>query len=132
MPSSSYSSIILALRGGLENEISSSLSGVIIIILISIFLRYYFSPYSHQVFDDGYVYKHVAENLFIRNSFTICYDINCENLSIPVWAPVWPFIISFVYSIPHIFSRTGKFTENQITYSIIFIEFVFACLIWVI
>ncbi|MBS3117921.1 glycosyl transferase family 4 [Candidatus Woesearchaeota archaeon] len=37
-----------------------------------------------------------------------------------------------VCSIPHFFTRTGRFTERQITYSIIFIEIVFSSLIWVI
>lgn len=37
-----------------------------------------------------------------------------------------------VYSIPHFFSRTGKFTEKQITYCMMFIELVFASLIWVV
>lgn len=35
-----------------------------------------------------------------------------------------------IYSIPHIFARTGKFTEKQITYFIILIELFFASLIW--
>lgn len=37
-----------------------------------------------------------------------------------------------VYSIPHFFSRTGKFTERQITYFMMFIELIFASLIWII
>lgn len=37
-----------------------------------------------------------------------------------------------VYSIPHFFTRTGRFTEKQITYFCIFIELVFSSLIWVI
>ncbi len=36
-----------------------------------------------------------------------------------------------IYSIPHIFARTGKFTEKQIVYFCIFIEFIFSSLIWV-
>ncbi|QQG38528.1 MAG: hypothetical protein HYS32_02870 [Candidatus Woesearchaeota archaeon] len=35
-----------------------------------------------------------------------------------------------VYSIPHIFMRTGKFTEKQIVWYIILIESVFALAIW--
>lgn len=35
-----------------------------------------------------------------------------------------------IYSIPHILTRTGKFTEKQISYAMIFMEFVFASLIW--
>jgi UDP-N-acetylglucosamine--dolichyl-phosphate N-acetylglucosaminephosphotransferase len=35
-----------------------------------------------------------------------------------------------VYSIPHILTRTGKFSERQITYAMIFMELVFASLIW--
>jgi UDP-N-acetylglucosamine--dolichyl-phosphate N-acetylglucosaminephosphotransferase len=37
-----------------------------------------------------------------------------------------------IYSIPHIFTRTGKFTEKQITYFMILIELVFASLIWLV
>lgn len=37
-----------------------------------------------------------------------------------------------VYSIPHIFTRTGKFTEKQITWFMILIELGFSSLIWVI
>ncbi|MDD5650703.1 MAG: hypothetical protein PHF86_09885 [Candidatus Nanoarchaeia archaeon] len=37
-----------------------------------------------------------------------------------------------IYSIPHIFARTGKFTEKQITFFCILIELFFASLIWVI
>ena len=37
-----------------------------------------------------------------------------------------------IYSLPHIFTRTGKFTEKQITWSLIAIEFVFCLLIWVV
>ena len=36
-----------------------------------------------------------------------------------------------IYSIPHIFARTGKFTEKQIVYFCILIELVFSSLIWV-
>jgi len=35
-----------------------------------------------------------------------------------------------IYSIPHIFTRIGKFTEKQITYFLILIELIFANLIW--
>ncbi len=35
-----------------------------------------------------------------------------------------------IYSIPHIFTRTGKFNERQITFIMMFIELVFASLIW--
>ena len=35
-----------------------------------------------------------------------------------------------IYSIPHIFARTGKFTERQISLFLMLIEFVFASLIW--
>jgi UDP-N-acetylglucosamine--dolichyl-phosphate N-acetylglucosaminephosphotransferase len=37
-----------------------------------------------------------------------------------------------VYSIPHFFTRTGKFTEKQIVIWIIAIEFLFSLLIWVV
>ena len=37
-----------------------------------------------------------------------------------------------IYSIPHIFTRTGKFTEKQIVWIMIFIELIFSSLIWVI
>lgn len=37
-----------------------------------------------------------------------------------------------IYSIPHIFMRTGKFTEKQITLLMIFIELIFASLIWIV
>ncbi len=37
-----------------------------------------------------------------------------------------------IYSIPHIFTITGKYTEKQIVYFMIFIELVFSSLIWVI
>ncbi|MDP4012408.1 MAG: hypothetical protein Q8R00_02275 [Candidatus Nanoarchaeia archaeon] len=35
-----------------------------------------------------------------------------------------------IYSIPHIFGRTGRFTEKQIVFFILAIEFIFANLIW--
>ncbi|MBU4501412.1 MAG: hypothetical protein KKA79_02375 [Nanoarchaeota archaeon] len=37
-----------------------------------------------------------------------------------------------IYSIPHFFTRTGKFTEKQISYIMILITLVFSSLIWVI
>ena len=37
-----------------------------------------------------------------------------------------------IYSLPHIFTRTGKFTEKQVTYYLMLIELVFCSLIWVI
>ena len=37
-----------------------------------------------------------------------------------------------IYSIPHIFANTGKFTEKQIVYFIFLIELFFSALIWVI
>jgi UDP-N-acetylglucosamine--dolichyl-phosphate N-acetylglucosaminephosphotransferase len=37
-----------------------------------------------------------------------------------------------IYSLPHIWTRTGKYTEKQITYFLIIAELVFASLIWVI
>lgn len=37
-----------------------------------------------------------------------------------------------IYSIPHIFTRTGKFTEKQVVYSILLIELFFSSLIWLI
>jgi UDP-N-acetylglucosamine--dolichyl-phosphate N-acetylglucosaminephosphotransferase len=37
-----------------------------------------------------------------------------------------------IYSIPHIFTRTGKYTEKQITWFMILIELVFSSLIWII
>jgi len=39
---------------------------------------------------------------------------------------------SKIYSIPHIFTRTGKFTEKQVTWFMILIELGFSSLIWVI
>ncbi len=36
-----------------------------------------------------------------------------------------------IYSLPHIFTRNGKFTEKQIVYFMMLIELVFAGLIWV-
>ena len=37
-----------------------------------------------------------------------------------------------IYSIPHILTIKGKYTEKQITYFLIFVELVFSSLIWVI
>ncbi len=37
-----------------------------------------------------------------------------------------------IYSIPHLFSRTGKFTEKQITYFMMAIALLFSSLIWVV
>jgi len=37
-----------------------------------------------------------------------------------------------IYSIPHIFTRTGKYTEKQVVYFLIFIELVFSSLVWVV
>lgn len=37
-----------------------------------------------------------------------------------------------IYSIPHLLTRTGKFTEKQIVYFMIFIQFIFSSLIWLI
>ncbi|MFH1456013.1 MAG: hypothetical protein ABIF40_03620 [archaeon] len=37
-----------------------------------------------------------------------------------------------IYSIPHIFTRTGKFTEKEIVYAMLVIQLVFASLIWLI
>ena len=37
-----------------------------------------------------------------------------------------------IYSIPHIFTRTGKYTEKQVTYFLIFIELIFSSLIWLV
>ncbi len=37
-----------------------------------------------------------------------------------------------IYSIPHFFTRTGRFSEKQIVYFMIFIELVFSSLIWVV
>ena len=37
-----------------------------------------------------------------------------------------------IYSIPHLLTRTGKYTEKQVTYFCIFMEFIFASLIWLI
>ncbi len=37
-----------------------------------------------------------------------------------------------VYSIPHLLTRTCKYSEKQVTYFCIFIEFVFASLIWLV
>ena len=35
-----------------------------------------------------------------------------------------------IYSIPHLFTRTGKFTEKQVVYFMVFVELIFAVLIW--
>ena len=37
-----------------------------------------------------------------------------------------------IYSIPHIFTRTGRFTEKQVVYFIFLIELFFASLIWIV
>lgn len=37
-----------------------------------------------------------------------------------------------IYSLPHIFTRTGKFTEKQVVYIFILIELFFSSLIWII
>ena len=37
-----------------------------------------------------------------------------------------------IYSLPHIFTRTGKFTERQVVYIFILIELFFSSLIWMI
>lgn len=37
-----------------------------------------------------------------------------------------------IYSIPHIFTRTGRFTEKQVVYFCMFISLIFSLLIWVI
>ena len=37
-----------------------------------------------------------------------------------------------IYSIPHILTRTGKFTEKQVVYFMMFIQLIFSSLIWVI
>ena len=37
-----------------------------------------------------------------------------------------------IYSIPHLFTRSGKFTEKQIMYSMIIMEIFFSLLIWVV
>jgi UDP-N-acetylmuramyl pentapeptide phosphotransferase/UDP-N-acetylglucosamine-1-phosphate transferase len=37
-----------------------------------------------------------------------------------------------IYSIPHFFTRTGKFTEKQVVYIMIFIQLIFSSLIWLI
>ena len=36
------------------------------------------------------------------------------------------------YSIPHLFTMTGKFTEKQVVYMVLGIELFFSSLIWVI
>ncbi|HLC62735.1 MAG TPA: hypothetical protein VJJ21_00275 [Candidatus Nanoarchaeia archaeon] len=35
-----------------------------------------------------------------------------------------------IYSLPHIFTRTGKFTEKQVVYIMMFIELIFCSVIW--
>ena len=37
-----------------------------------------------------------------------------------------------IYSIPHFFTQSGKFSEKQVVYFIYLIEIVFAVLIWVV
>jgi UDP-N-acetylglucosamine--dolichyl-phosphate N-acetylglucosaminephosphotransferase len=37
-----------------------------------------------------------------------------------------------IYSIPHILTRTGKYTEKQVVYFMIFIELVFASMVWLV
>ncbi len=37
-----------------------------------------------------------------------------------------------IYSIPHIWMRTGKYTERQIVYFVMLVELIFASLIWVV
>ncbi|MBL7147632.1 MAG: hypothetical protein ISS82_02295 [Nanoarchaeota archaeon] len=37
-----------------------------------------------------------------------------------------------IYSIPHFFTRTGKYTEKQVVYFIILIELIFSSLIWLV
>ncbi len=37
-----------------------------------------------------------------------------------------------IYSIPHILTRTGKYTEKQVVYFMIFIQIIFSSLIWII
>ena len=37
-----------------------------------------------------------------------------------------------IYSIPHLLTRTGKFTEKQVVYFMIFIQLIFSSLIWII
>jgi len=37
-----------------------------------------------------------------------------------------------IYSLPHIFARTGKYTEKQIVYLMFFIQIIFSSLIWLI
>ncbi len=37
-----------------------------------------------------------------------------------------------IYSIPHIFARTGRFTEKQIVYFMILIQLIFSSLIWIV
>ncbi len=35
-----------------------------------------------------------------------------------------------IYSIPHLFTRTGNFTEKQVVFYVILIELFFSSLIW--
>jgi len=37
-----------------------------------------------------------------------------------------------IYSIPHFFTRSGKFTEKQVVFFVIFIELIFCSLVWII
>ncbi len=37
-----------------------------------------------------------------------------------------------IYSIPHFFTRTGKFTEKELVFIMLVIQFIFASLIWII
>ncbi len=37
-----------------------------------------------------------------------------------------------IYSLPHILTRTGKYTEKQVTYTLIIFEIIFAGIIWLI
>ncbi len=37
-----------------------------------------------------------------------------------------------IYSIPHILTRTGRFTEKQVVYFMIFVQIIFSSLIWII
>jgi len=37
-----------------------------------------------------------------------------------------------IYSLTHLFTRTGKFTEKQIVVFIMLIELIFALLIWIV
>ena len=35
-----------------------------------------------------------------------------------------------IYSLPHILTRTGKYTEKQVVYILLFLELIFSSLIW--